>query len=299
MKLVNLICGEEKMHVKTLSRKTVSVIASSLIFFLSFAFAQAQRGYAQTLAPPNTQTMMASDVGVTKNASPNQPAVVLDQEMLLKELAAMEARIVQLEAELKGRATQPPPAATAVAPAMASPTAPMPTATPTAPVATATPAAQAPAEPAPAMAQATTETPAASPEKPAKIAPFSDWDWTWLNGNPRNKDVAFDSKFFTPEIRADVTYTYDFNKPIDNSMGGSSELFRSNEIQLEQLAVGGDFHYDNVRARLLTDYGMYSTATPRNDPSPAKGQWNLSASLLRPGGSLRRIPPQCYARDQP
>ena len=43
--------------------------------------------------------------------------------------------------------------------------------------------------------------------------PFSDWDWTWLNGNPRNKDTAFDSKFFTPEIRADVTYTYDFNKP--------------------------------------------------------------------------------------
>ena len=29
-------------------------------------------------------------------------------------------------------------------------------------------------------------------------------------------------------------------------MGGSSELFRSNEIQLEQLGIGGDFHWDNV-----------------------------------------------------
>ncbi len=74
-------------------------------------------------------------------------------------------------------------------------------------------------------------------------------------------------------------------------MGGSSELFRSNEIQLEQLGVGGDFHYDNVRARLLTDFGMYSTATPRNDPSPAKGQWNLADAYYGPGGSLRRIPP--------
>ena len=34
----------------------------------------------------------------------------------------------------------------------------------------------------------------AEPAKNEKIAPFSDWDWTWLNGNPRNKDVAFDAK---------------------------------------------------------------------------------------------------------
>jgi hypothetical protein len=114
--------------------------------------------------------------------------------------------------------------------------------------------------------------------KKEKIAPFSDWDWTWLNGNPRTKEAAFDSKFFTPEIRADVTYTYDFNKPVDNSIGGSSEIFRSNEIQLEQLGVGGDFHYDNVRARLMTQFGMYSETTPRNDPSPAKGQWDLDTS---------------------
>jgi hypothetical protein len=115
----------------------------------------------------------------------------------------------------------------------------------------------------------------AAAKKP-KIDPFSDWDWTWLNGNPRTKDAAFDSKFFTPEIRADVNYAYDFNKPKDNSMGGSSELFRSNEIQLEQLGIGGDFHFDNVRARFMTQFGLYSTATPRNDPSPAKGQWDLS-----------------------
>jgi len=114
----------------------------------------------------------------------------------------------------------------------------------------------------------------ASAKKP-KIDPFSDWDWTWLNGNPRTKDAAFDSKFFTPEIRADISYVYDFNKPKDDSIGGSSELFRSNEIQLEQLGIGGDFHYDNVRARFMTQYGMYSTTTVRNDPSPAKGQWDL------------------------
>jgi hypothetical protein len=134
-----------------------------------------------------------------------------------------------------------------------------------------------PQGPAPAAAPAPQGTPTApaAPEVDNKT-PFADYDWTWLNGNPRNHDVAFDSPFFTPEIRADLTYTWDFNHPIDNSMGGSSELFRSNEIQLEQLGIGGDFHWDNVRARFMTQFGEYSEATIRNDGSYNKGQWNLN-----------------------
>jgi hypothetical protein len=117
---------------------------------------------------------------------------------------------------------------------------------------------------------------AAKPEKKPKVEPFSDADWTWLNGNPRTKDIYWDTKFFTPEIRADINYNYDFNHPTDHSMGGSTEIFRSNEVQVVQLGVGGDFHYDNVRARLMTQLGMYSVTTPRNDPSPGNGQWNLA-----------------------
>jgi len=83
--------------------------------------------------------------------------------------------------------------------------------------------------------------------KPAKAEPFAFADWTWLNGTARTKTPAFDSKFFTPEIRADVDYIYDFNHPKDDTIGGSSEVFRSNEVHVTQLGVGGDFHYDNVR----------------------------------------------------
>jgi hypothetical protein len=118
--------------------------------------------------------------------------------------------------------------------------------------------------------------------KPAEAAgsthqaePFAFANWTWLNGNPRTRTPAFDTKFFTPEIRADVDYIYDFNHPKDDTIGGSSEVFRSSEVQLTQLGVGGDFHYDNVRARLMTQFGMYSQTTPRNDASPSRGQWNL------------------------
>ncbi len=117
----------------------------------------------------------------------------------------------------------------------------------------------------------------AAPGPPDPHAPpFSDWDWTWLNGNPRNKDTAYDSKFFTPEIRADITYTYDFARPEDDTISGSSELFRDNEMELEQLGVGGDFHLDNAHARIMTQFGMYSTATVRNDPSYSKGQWDIA-----------------------
>src|SRR5271170_1203421 len=114
--------------------------------------------------------------------------------------------------------------------------------------------------------------------KPGNVEPFSDADWTWLNGNPRTKDIYWDTKFFTPEIRVDTNYVSDFNHPTDHSIGGSSELFRSSEVQLEQLGIGGDFHYDDVRARFMTQLGMYSATTPRNDPSPGHGQWDLDAA---------------------
>jgi Putative beta-barrel porin-2, OmpL-like. bbp2 len=114
--------------------------------------------------------------------------------------------------------------------------------------------------------------------KPQVAAPFSDADWTWLNGNARTKDIYWDTKFFTPEIRFDTNYVADFNHPTDHSIGGSSELFRSYEVQLEQLGLGGDFHWDNVRGRLMTQFGMYSATTPRNDASPAHGQWDLDTA---------------------
>ena len=63
--------------------------------------------------------------------------------------------------------------------------------------------------------------------------------------------------------------------PQDDTIVGSSEIFRSGEFQLTQLGIGGDFHWENVRGRLMTQFGMYSQTTPRNDASPARGQWNL------------------------
>ncbi len=115
-----------------------------------------------------------------------------------KQLDAMQKRIDQLEAELAARPTPEVPSHM---------------------VAEQTAGAQAPAAEG-AMQMA------AKPGKPAKPEPFSFADFTWLNGNSRIKEVPFQNAFFTPEIRADVNYIYDFAHPQDDTIGGSSEIFR-------------------------------------------------------------------------
>ena len=94
-------------------------------------------------------------------------------------------------------------------------------------------------------------------------------------GNPRTKESPLDTKAFTGEFRVDTAYHYSFNQPEDNTIVGSSEVFRHGEFQVTQLGIGGDFHYKNVQGRLMTQFGMYSQTTPRNDASPARGQWQL------------------------
>jgi Putative beta-barrel porin-2, OmpL-like. bbp2 len=101
-------------------------------------------------------------------------------------------------------------------------------------------------------------------------------DWTWLNSNGHASDSPMATKYFTPEFRADVHYMLDYNHPKDDSMGGATESFRHAEWQLEQISFGGDIHIDNVRGRILTMNGLFATTTPRNDATPARGQWDLS-----------------------
>jgi Putative beta-barrel porin-2, OmpL-like. bbp2 len=121
---------------------------------------------------------------------------------------------------------------------------------------------------------------AAEQAGPAKKAaePFAFADFTWLNGNSRTKDLVLDTKVFTGEFRVDTSLVYDFNHPQDHTLVGTSESGRTGEIQVQQLGLGGDFHHDNVIGRVMTQFGMYSTMTPRNDASPSRGQWDLAGA---------------------
>jgi hypothetical protein len=228
------------------------LIALSISLSSRKAFAQAADERSQfSSAAVNSAGRASADIPADTDAQ------------ILQELEQMRARIQELEVRLKQRSaavdrTTGADATSPAAPASAGSS--FAAASTTASLATAS--------------TAQTES-ANAVTKPARVEPFAFADWTWLNGNARTKESPMDTKFFTPEIRADVDYVYDFNHPKDDTIGGSSEVFRSNEIHVTQLGVGGDFHYDNVRARLMTQFGLYSQTTPRNDASPARGQWNL------------------------
>jgi putative OmpL-like beta-barrel porin-2 len=260
--------------------RTTTLAAKFLaMFFLCVAIAQGSLCHAQTQAQPQNQTKLAKldesrkpsseNPAETGSKSAETPAATpapdpgISSAEIARELAVMKARIEQLEAELKSRAVSAPAASTIVAEPKAAP------APASAPKPTEAETTVASADAAAAQARA------GLPEKPKPTEPFAYADWTWLNGTARNKDVVWDSKFFTPEIRFDTHYVMDFNHPRDDSMGGSSEIFRSDEIQVEQISFGGDFHWQDVRGRVLTMNGMFGITTPRNDSSPGRGQWDL------------------------
>jgi Putative beta-barrel porin-2, OmpL-like. bbp2/Carboxypeptidase regulatory-like domain len=147
--------------------------------------------------------------------------------------------------------------------------------------------ATAPTKPAPASPPSSSSAPSAAsliaealqqPDPPADTdqSPLADVGYIgWMNGTPRQHAPVFDTKFFTPEVRFDASFLQSANHPIDHTIVGSTEEFRSGEFQIEQVSFGGDFHWDNVRARFLSMFGMFATTTPRNDASSAVGQWNL------------------------
>lgn len=127
---------------------------------------------------------------------------------------------------------------------------------------------------APAPAPAPAAAPTSSDFAPEKSA-FGFADFGWMPGNygSSTKPLAYGA--FSGEVRVDSAYHYEFSQPSDDTISGSSEVFRHNEVQVTQLGFGGDVYYKGVQARLMTQFGMYSQTTPRNDASPGRGGWNL------------------------
>ena len=216
--------------------------------------------YVATPRPYRVDLLLAADNPPAPAAKTSPAPADSTTTAVEEELAALKLRIEQLEAALHARAAATPAETAAAAPSPSAAPAPQPTAA-------------APAPPAHVLPEAL-EAPDATTGVD-NFTPFAFGDFTWLNGTPRNKDTVLDTKFFTPEVRFDTHYMVDFNQPVDHTMGGSTESFRSGEFQEEQISVGGDFHWQNVRGRVLYMAGLFATTTPRNDGSAGVGQWDL------------------------
>lgn len=109
--------------------------------------------------------------------------------------------------------------------------------------------------------------------------PFSWGDFSWVQGNNRQKNALLRSRYFTGSITLDMNYNYSFNRPVDHTNSGSTATFRSNEFNISYIEAGGDFHYKNVRGRLMLQFGTRATGVPRNDNTPLRGQFDLYTAL--------------------
>jgi hypothetical protein len=263
-----------------------------------YEFAAVKNGFQRSSARAEVHALQAArvelplqlavDLPRTTERSNNAPLTEREKQMLDR-IERLEARLAAMEAtsiskNINGAATNPTgnePLLASVSPVAAGPASALPDNTPQ----TSVPQQSG----GKAGTVATPPTPVAPPEHRIPDAlqapdqapgvdndtPFAFGDFSWLNGSARTKDTVLDTKFFTPEVRFDTNYMEDFNQPIDHTIVGSTESFRSGEVQLEQISVGGDFHWQNVRGRILMMDGMFATTTPRNDASAGVGQWDL------------------------
>ena len=227
---------------------------------------------AEATAAPGVATTAGSPAAATPSGS-----IPLKNEAVIKELVEVKKQFAQMEAEMKARmakleseldtdpATGDSVSAEKDAGALRS-------------------AASGDTDGSMSYGQTATPPPAAAPAPPeidaqitTKGEPFPG-DWTWLNSNGHAVDSPMSTKYFTPEFRADANYILDYNHPKDDTMGGATESFRSDEWQLEQISIGGDIRINNVRGRILTMDGLFATTTPRNDASPNRGAWDLAGA---------------------
>jgi len=206
----------------------------------------------------------ATAAATTTTSPAGSVAVPVSTDMVIKELTDMKARIAQLEAELKTRSDS----ASAEKDANALRNAEGGDDTGDAPLGVGQAATPPPAAAAPPP-------PEISAETTTKSAPWAFADWTWTNDGGHNNDSPMSTKYFTPEIRFDANYILDYNHPEDDTMVGSTEMYRAEEFQLEQASFGGDIRIQNTRGRILTMNGLFSQATVRNDASYNRGQWDL------------------------
>src|SRR5208282_6908909 len=184
-------------------------------------------------------------------------AVSPEVQALRDEVNELKARLAGLESKLEVLALSTPPAANRgvvaavpLAPALES--------------ASSKPASlveQASSKPAPVIAQPSrtptpvvdepSSTPAPVTEQASsRPAPFAFGDFTWMNGQSRQKSQPLTNSFATVNLYLDTYYGYSFNHPKDDTIVGSGAVGRNTEWQINNATIGIDTNYKNVLGKI-------------------------------------------------
>jgi len=116
----------------------------------------------------------------------------------------------------------------------------------------------------------------------APTAPFAWGDFTWMNGQSRQKDYplkAFNDAV-TLSLYLDTNYAYSLNHPRDNTFTGTASVPRHNEFNVNLASVGLEWSYRNVIGRLSLQYGSMVSIVQDLDGTTARGR-NIGVQNLR------------------
>jgi hypothetical protein len=192
-----------------------------------------------------TTLLACGTVEVFAQAAPTSQEV----QTLVAEIGDLKSRLAAVEAKLA--AYQTVPIAPASKPAVESP-----------------PSTPAPGGP---SVSAAVEPPAAKP------APFAFGDFTWMNGQSRQKSQPLSNSFAAVNLYLDTYYGYSFNQPRDETIIGSGAVGRNTEWQINNATIGIDTNYKNVLGKITLQAGNQLAVTQDLDGTVNRGR-NLSVA---------------------
>jgi len=169
-----------------------------------------------------------------------QPSNPQDVQALVEEVRELKKRLADVESKLAAI-----PAASAT------------------PVTIAKSEARPPAQP---------ETTAAPSTKTPKPAPFAFGDFTWMNGQSRQKSQPLSNSFATVNLYLDTYYNYSFNQPRDETIIGSGAVGRNTEWQINNATIGVDTNYHNILGKVTLQMGNQLAVTQDQDGTVNRGR---------------------------
>jgi hypothetical protein len=131
--------------------------------------------------------------------------------------------------------------------------------------------------PAPASEQAGSEPPHLAEQTSSEPAPFAFGDFTWMNGQSRQKSQPLTNSFATVNLYVDTYYGYSFNHPKDDTIVGSGAVGRNTEWQINNATIGIDTNYKNVLGKITLQSGNQLAVTQDLDGTVNRGR-NLSVA---------------------
>ncbi|HEV3196655.1 MAG TPA: outer membrane beta-barrel protein, partial [Bryobacteraceae bacterium] len=126
-------------------------------------------------------------------------------------------------------------------------------------------------EPQPPTPTASAPNLSAVEQSTTKPAPFAFGDFTWMNGQNRQKSQPLSNSFATVNLYLDTYYGYSFNHPRDDTIVGSGAVGRNTEWQINNATVGIDTNYKNVIGKITLQAGNQLAVTQDLDGTVNRG----------------------------